>query len=75
MMSRKVAMNWLLKASSLLFTLIFAFPALAQVRWPDRPVDFVVAVDHDAAGDRYVAQIRAALPGRSLRRLHLAGAA
>ncbi len=52
-----------------------SFPALAQVRWPDRPVDFVVAVDHDAAGDRYVAQIRAALPGRSLRRLHLAGAA
>jgi len=52
-----------------------SFPALAQVRWPDQPVDIVVAVDHDAAGDRYVEQIRAALPGRSLRRLHLAGAA
>ncbi len=52
-----------------------SFPALAQVCWPEHPVDIVVAVDHDETGDRYVAQIRAALPGRRLRRLHLAGAA
>lgn len=52
-----------------------SFPALAQVRWPEQPIDVVVAIDHDAAGDRYVEQIRAALPGRRLRRLQLAGVA
>lgn len=52
-----------------------SFPALARIAWPQQPLDIVVAVDHDAAGDRYVQQIRAALPGRPLRRLDLTGAA
>lgn len=48
-----------------------SFPALAQIRWPVHPIDLVVAVDEDAAGERYLAQVRAALPGRPLRRLRL----
>lgn len=46
-----------------------SFPALAGVRWGPNPIRFVALVDGDAAGDRYFAQIRSALPGRDLRRV------
>lgn len=45
------------------------FSALARVRWPDVPI--FVATDPDPAGERYAAEIGAALRGRDLRRVRL----
>jgi hypothetical protein len=45
-----------------------SFPALADVPWPDRPLDIVAAVDEDPAGDGYLLQIVDALAGRTIRR-------
>ncbi len=47
-----------------------SFPALALLPVP-AALDIVVAVDEDAAGQRYLEQIRRALPGRTVRRLAL----
>lgn len=49
-----------------------SFPALADVRWPDRPLDVVAAVDEDEAGNGYLLQIVEAAGGRSVRRLSVA---
>lgn len=48
-----------------------SFPALARVRWPSPMPEVIAAVDADEAGERYLAQIRDALPGCPLRRLRL----
>ena len=48
-----------------------SFPALARVRWPAPMPEVIVAVDADEAGERYLDQIRDALPGCPMRRLNL----
>ncbi len=45
------------------------FPALADIRWPDRPLDVVATVDEDDAGDAYLLQIVEAMGARPVRRL------
>lgn len=45
-----------------------SFRALADVRWPDWPLDVVAAVDEDDAGDRYLLEVAEALGDRPLRR-------
>jgi hypothetical protein len=45
-----------------------SFPALARVRWPEGLPAFVLT-DNDMAGDRYAAEIRAALSHADVRRL------
>lgn len=48
-----------------------SFPALARVRWPSPMPEVFVSMDADEAGERYLGQIREALPGCPLRRVRL----